>query len=155
MTEPVKDPASVNATDGLLGWMLEYLRPYRRKVGLLSVLLMSEIALGALQPVPFALAIDYVLTPLNGGGKIIPARIQPWITEVTRGNRLTLLVVIMVAGVVLQIVNQLVSAYGTQVQVDTGQRMVYDLRGKLFSHLTATMMTTSSVRRFPCVTSVI
>ena len=25
--------------------------------------------------------------------------------------------------------NQLVSAYGTQVQVDTGQRMVYDLRG--------------------------
>ena len=137
MTEPVKDPASVNATDGLLGWMLEYLRPYRKKVALLSVLLMSEIALGALQPVPFALAIDYVLTPLNIGGKVIPARLQPWITELTHDNRLTLLVVIMVAGVVLQIVNQLVSAYGTQVQVDTGQRMVYDLRGKLFSHLTA------------------
>ena len=33
--------------------------------------------------------------------------------------------------------NQLVSAYGTQVQVDAGQRMVYDLRGKLFQHLTA------------------
>ena len=37
----------------------------------------------------------------------------------------------------LQIVNQLVSAYGTQVQVDTGQRMVYDLRYKLFNHLQA------------------
>ena len=37
---------------------------------------------------------------------------------------------------ILQIVNQLVSAYGTQVQVDTGQRMVYDLRHRLFEHLT-------------------
>ena len=27
------------------------------------------------------------------------------------------------------------SAYGTQVQIDTGQRMVYDLRYKLFNHL--------------------
>ena len=43
----------------------------------------------------------------------------------------------MIAGVVLQVVNQLVSAYGTQVQVDTGQRMVYDLRSRLFQHLTA------------------
>ena len=32
--------------------------------------------------------------------------------------------------------NQFVSAYGTQVQVDTGQRMVYDLRRRLFEHLT-------------------
>src|SRR5437867_2493015 len=31
----------------------------------------------------------------------------------------------------------LVSDYGTQVQVDTGQRMVYDLRYRLFDHLTA------------------
>ena len=37
----------------------------------------------------------------------------------------------------LQVVNQFVSAYGTQVQVDTGQRMVYDLRGRLFEHLQA------------------
>ena len=43
----------------------------------------------------------------------------------------------VVGGVLLQVINQLVSAYGTQVQVDTGQRMVYDLRGRLFDHLTA------------------
>src|SRR5205085_962835 len=43
---------------------------------------------------------------------------------------------VVVAGVALQIVNQFVSAYGTQVQVDTGQRMVYDLRHRLFEHLT-------------------
>jgi ATP-binding cassette subfamily B protein len=38
---------------------------------------------------------------------------------------------------VLQVVNQFVSAYGTQVQIDTGQRMVYDLRYRLFNHLQA------------------
>ena len=37
----------------------------------------------------------------------------------------------------LQVANQFVSAYGTQVQVDTGQRMVYDLRCRLFEHLQA------------------
>ena len=55
----------------------------------------------------------------------------------TADGPFTLLVTVVMAGVVLQIVNQLVSAYGTQVQVDTGQRMVYDLRRRLFEHLTA------------------
>jgi ATP-binding cassette subfamily B protein/subfamily B ATP-binding cassette protein MsbA len=44
---------------------------------------------------------------------------------------------IVVGGVLLQVVNQLVSAYATRVQVDAGQRMVYDLRGRLFEHLQA------------------
>jgi ATP-binding cassette subfamily B protein/subfamily B ATP-binding cassette protein MsbA len=133
----VKDPESVSATEGLLGWMLEYLRPYRNRVALLSVLLVSEIVLGALQPWPLAIVIDYVLTPAALGGKSFPANIQPWITTITHNNQFVLLVGVVVLGVVLQVVNQFVSAYGTQVQVDTGQRMVYDLRGKLFSHLTA------------------
>jgi ATP-binding cassette subfamily B protein/subfamily B ATP-binding cassette protein MsbA len=137
MTEPVQNPESVSATDGLLGWMLEYLRPYRNRVALLSVLLVSEIVLGALQPWPLAIVIDYVLTPASAGGKSFPASIQPWITTLTNNNQFLLLVGVVVLGVVLQVVNQFVSAYGTQVQVDTGQRMVYDLRGKLFSHLTA------------------
>jgi len=137
MTEPMKDPESVSATEGLLGWMLEYLRPYRNRVALLSVLLVSEIVLGALQPWPLAIVIDYVLTPAAAGGKSFPAGIQPWITTFTHGNQFVLLISVVIAGVVLQVVNQFVSAYGTQVQVDTGQRMVYELRGKLFSHLTA------------------
>jgi ATP-binding cassette subfamily B protein len=132
MTEPVKDPASVNATDGLLGWMLQYMRPYRARVALLSVLLVSEIVLGAVQPWPMAAVFDQVF-----GGKPFPAWLAPWIPVLARDNRFALLVVVVTAGVLLQVVNQFVSAYGTQVQVDTGQRMVYDLRGKLFSHLTA------------------
>ena len=54
MMEPVVDPAEVSATEGLFGWMLEYMRPYRRRVALLAVLLMSEIVLGAMQPWPMA-----------------------------------------------------------------------------------------------------
>ena len=136
MTDATK-PAEVNATDGLLSWMLQYLRPYRSRVAVLSMLLVSEIILGALQPWPLAIVIDYVLTPAALGGKAFPASVQPWITTLVGDNRFTLLIVVVVAGVLLQVVNQFVSAYGTQVQVDTGQRMVYDLRGRLFSHLTA------------------
>jgi ATP-binding cassette subfamily B protein len=121
----------------LLTWTLSFLGPYRRRVALLAALLLSEIGLGALQPWPLAIVIDYVLTPLNLGGKAFPARLQPIVDALTRHNAVVLLVVVVVAGVALQVVNQLVSAYGTQVQVDTGQRMVYDLRGRLFEHLTA------------------
>ena len=137
MSDTAKTPVEVNATDGLLGWMLEYLRPYRGRVAVLSVLLVSEIILGALQPWPLAIVIDYVLTPLSAGGKVFPAAVQPWVTTLTHDNRFTLLVIVVIAGIALQVVNQFVSAYGTQVQVDTGQRMVYDLRGTLFAHLTA------------------
>ena len=132
MTDTATDPATVRATDGLFGWMLQYLRPYRKRVAVLSVLLVSEIVLGALQPWPLAVVSDYVL-----GGQPFPARVAPWISTITQDHRLVLLVFVVIAGVVLQVVNQFVSAYGTQVQVDTGQRMVYDLRGKLFQHLTA------------------
>ena len=55
-----------------------------------------------------------------------------WLPAMHAGQpRSSLLVVVVVAGVVLQVVNQSSSAYSTQVQVDTGQRMVYDLRCRL------------------------
>jgi ATP-binding cassette, subfamily B, bacterial len=116
----------------LLPWTLSFLSPYRARVVLLAVLLVSEIGLGALQPWPLAVVIDYVL-----GGKAFTGRLAVWVDALTHGNRTTLLVLVVLAGVVLQVVNQLVSAAGTQVQVDTGQRMVYDLRRRLFEHLTA------------------
>jgi ABC-type multidrug transport system fused ATPase/permease subunit len=118
----------------LLPWTLSFLRPHRRKVALLAVLLGSEIALGAAQPWPLAIVLDFLT------GKPFPHRLtqlMPWITTAAATHRFALLVAIVIAGVVLQVVNQFVSAYGTQVQVDTGQRMVYDLRARLFQHLTA------------------
>jgi len=116
----------------LLPWVLSFLTPHRGKVSLLAVLLLLEIGLGALQPWPLAIAIDHVL-----GSAVFPVAVQSFIDTMTRGNRFVFLVVVVIAGIVLQVVNQFVSAYGTQVQIDTGQRMVYDLRYRLFNHLQA------------------
>src|SRR5262249_12087890 len=63
--------------------------------------------------------------------------VAPYLSRVPSAHTFALLVAVVIVGVVLQIVNQFVSAYGTQVQVETGQRMVYDLRARLFEHLTA------------------
>src|SRR5215475_2421326 len=124
--------APADTSKPLIPWMLSFLKPHRGRVTLLSVLLLLEIGLGALQPWPFAIAIDYVL-----GGKLFDPRIQAVVSRYTSGHMYEPLILVVVAGVILQIVNQLVSAYGTQVQVETGQRMVYDLRYKLFNHLQA------------------
>jgi ATP-binding cassette subfamily B protein len=131
----------------LLPWTLSFLGPYRRSVALLIVLLLGEIALGWLQPWPLAIVIDYVLLrqPLGHTASAIgrtmvsvaPVAARTWIVGMAHDRGLSLLVAIVVAGVILQVANQFVSAYGTQVQVDTGQRMVYDLRRRLFDHLTA------------------
>jgi ATP-binding cassette, subfamily B, bacterial len=115
----------------MLPWTLGFLRPYRKRVALLAVLLLGEIGLGALQPWPLAVVIDYVLQQHP-----IPEPFAGWLLTVHGGDRYTLLIILVVAGVLLQVTNQFVSAYGTQVQVDTGQRMVYDLRRRLFQHLT-------------------
>jgi ATP-binding cassette, subfamily B, bacterial len=127
----VREPAPQQP---LLLWTLSFLRPHRGKVTLLTVLLVSEIALGWLQPWPLAIVLD-LLT--GKGPPALLTSVIPWLGTLAATHKFGLLVTIVVAGVVLQVVNQFVSAYGTQVQVDTGQRMVYELRRRLFEHLTA------------------
>jgi ATP-binding cassette subfamily B protein/subfamily B ATP-binding cassette protein MsbA len=116
----------------LILWTLSFLRPYRKRVVLLTTLLLAEIGLGALQPWPLAVVMDYVFRQYP-----IPEPFHRWLIAIHGGDRFTLLIILVTAGVLLQVTNQFVSAYGTQVQVDTGQRMVYDLRRRLFEHLTA------------------
>jgi ATP-binding cassette subfamily B protein/subfamily B ATP-binding cassette protein MsbA len=126
----------------LLPWALSFLRPYRGQVWLLTGLLLAEIGLGALAPWPLAVVIDRVLggQPFQGGITPWPA-LDAYLSQMkaalTHNNQLAFLVVVVIGGVVLQVVKELVSAYGTQVQIDTGQRMVYALRARLFQHLTA------------------
>jgi ABC-type multidrug transport system fused ATPase/permease subunit len=135
MTGPSADATSAvgDISKPLIPWMFSFLRPHRGRVTLLACLLLAEIILGALQPWPFAWVIDHVLIDKP----FADPRIQAVATALTHGDRWTLLIYVVIGGIVLQVVNQLVSAYGTQVQVDTGQRMVYDLRYKLFNHLQA------------------
>jgi ATP-binding cassette, subfamily B, bacterial len=117
----------------LIPWTLSFLRPYRGRVTVLAVLLTTEIGLGVLQPWPLGIVINLL------SGSPLPHVLTriPSVETLASSHRFALLVAIVVAGIVVQVTNQFVSAYGTQVQVDTGQRMVYDLRGRLFDHLTA------------------
>ena len=120
------------AAESLLSWTLSFLRPYRQRTVLLAVLLLFEIALGVLHPWPLKIVIDNVL---NSDQHPFPQPVGAWLSMVTGGNLIALLVIVVAAGVLLQVINQLVTAQATQVQVETGQRMVYDLRARLFGHL--------------------
>ncbi len=121
-------------TRPLLPWMLSFLRPYRPSAVLLAVLLILQIVLGALQPWPLKLVIDNIL---NSDEHPFPEPLASWMQAVTGGSLLGALVVVVMGGVLLQVINQFVTAWAMQVQVGTGQRMVYDLRGRLFQHLQA------------------
>ena len=116
----------------LLPWTLSFLRPHRGRVALLTALLLIEIGLGTLQPWPLAIVVDYVLS-----GHVFPSWVPAWIASLQAAHPVSLLVLVVAGAVLLNLVNQYVTLQATQVQVDTGQRLVYDLRYKLFNHLQA------------------
>ena len=90
------------------------------------MLLLLEVGLGALQPWPLKIVIDHIL---SSDRQPVPEPFRSWLTAVTGSNLIALLVLVVVGGVLLQAINQFVTACATQLQVDTGQRMVYELRG--------------------------
>ena len=140
MTAPPAEPAPAG-TDPILSsdrplipWMLSFLRPHRSRVTLLAFLLVSQIVLSALQPWPLKVVIDNVLNYQNHP---LPEPVNGWLGALSGGNMVVTLAIVVFAGVVLQLLNEAAAAYGTKVQVDTGQRMVYELRSRLFQHLQA------------------
>jgi len=120
----------MNEPISLVSWTLSFLRPYRGRAVLVAILLLVEVALGALQPWLLKVVIDYVLV-----GRPVPQPFAAWLQTMHESDPLVLLVTLVIAGVVLQIVHQIASAYSTQIQVDTGQRMVYQMRYRLVQHL--------------------
>ena len=118
----------------LIPWMLSFLRPHRSRVALLAFLLISQIVLSALQPWPLKVVIDNVL---NYQDHPLPEPVNGWLGALSGGNMIVTLAIVVLAGVLLQLLNEAAAAYGTKVQVDTGQRMVYELRSRLFQHLQA------------------
>ena len=110
--------------------MVPLVRPHRLRLGLLSGLLLAELALGVLHPWPLAFVLDYVL-----GGQPLPATVGGWLGRVGIDSRVELLVLVVIGGVVLSLINQWVTLKATQIQIGTGQRLVYDLRYRLFQHL--------------------
>jgi ABC-type multidrug transport system fused ATPase/permease subunit len=122
--------SKTSAPTSLISWTLSFMRPYRGRMMLVAVLLLLEVALGALQPWLLKVVIDYVLV-----GRPVPQPVAGWLHSIHESDPMVLLVSLVVAGVVLQIVHQIISAYSTQIQVDTGQRMVYSMRYRLVQHL--------------------
>jgi ABC-type multidrug transport system fused ATPase/permease subunit len=118
--------------ESLLRWTLPFLRPFRGRVAVIAILLLIQVGLGALQPWPLKIVIDYVLQDLP-----IPEPFAGWLTAIAGSGKFGLLVTVVVAGVLMQVAEQIVVAHSTQLQVDTGQRMVYAVRYRLFEHLQA------------------
>src|SRR5262249_19199629 len=101
----MSDQVRASGQKPLLPWTLGFLRPYRGRVALLAFLLITEIILGALQPWPFSIVIDYVL-----GDRPWPDWIAPYLAF-TAGHKFAMLITVVISGVILQVVNQFVSAY--------------------------------------------
>jgi ATP-binding cassette subfamily B protein/subfamily B ATP-binding cassette protein MsbA len=117
----------------LLAWTLSFLRPYRGRVLVLAIIAAVEIFLSVLSPWPLKVVIDNILLQLEP----VPGWLEA-IARVTVGDsRVALLLGVVVGGLLLQVLQQFVSMINTQVQVDTGQRMVYTLRAQLLEHLQA------------------
>lgn len=118
----------------LFPWVLAFLSPHRARVTILVLLLLLQIALSALQPWPLKIVIDNILNYRNHP---LPEPYNSWVTNLTGGNMVIALAVVVFSGVVLQLLYELAAAFGTKVQTTTGQQMVYDLRARLFQHLQA------------------
>jgi ATP-binding cassette subfamily B protein/subfamily B ATP-binding cassette protein MsbA len=114
----------------LVRWTLAFLRPYRGRMALVAILLLFEVALGALQPWLLKVIIDYVFV-----GRPMPEPFAGWVGTLNLGDPIVLLVTLVAGGVVLQLTHYVLSAYSAQLQVDAGQRMVYGLRYRLLHHL--------------------
>ena len=115
----------------VIGWTLSFLRPYRTRVLAISILSVAEIGLTALAPWPLKIVVDSVL-----GDHPLPERFAGVMAS-TGANRVALLVVVVVAGLLLQTANEVLRMFQTQLHVDTGQRIVYGLRARLLAHLQA------------------
>jgi ATP-binding cassette subfamily B protein/subfamily B ATP-binding cassette protein MsbA len=116
----------------LLRWTLSFLRPYRGRVAAIAFLGVIDVGLSALAPWPLKAVVDNVL-----GSEPLPRLLDLPIRALVGDNRVGLLVLVVVAGLVLQIVTEVLRMFDTQLQVSTGQTIAYDLRATLLSHLQA------------------
>ena len=116
----------------LVSWTLSFLRPYRARFLVIAILSIVEIGLSALAPWPLKIVVDNAL-----GGLLLPGSLAALVPSVVASSAVTLLVIVIIAGLLLQVANEVVRMVHTQLQVDMGQRIVYNLRASLLAHLQA------------------
>ena len=115
-----------------LRWTLSFLRPHRRRVVVISILAVIEIALNALAPWPLQIVVDHVLAR-----QPLPSALTFLANSPVGSSPVTLLLAVVITGLLLQIAGEAVLMVYTQIQVGTAQRMVYELRTTLLAHLQA------------------
>ena len=116
----------------VVSWTLGFLRPYRRQAVAILALSILEIGLAVLAPWPLKVIVDYVL-----GGLPLPVRLAAVTPSMIAGSAVAFLVVVVLAGLLVQLANEVVRMVHTQMQVKVAQRVVYTLRAKLLAHLQA------------------
>jgi ATP-binding cassette, subfamily B, bacterial len=124
------------ARESIHRWMWRYLRPYRGRVATLALLSTAEVGLRVLSPWPLKAVVDNVL----GGAAMPPALhtpLRPLLSALSfvEGPRERVLTAVVAAGLLLQVVHQLVMMFHSRLQFWTGHRMVRDLREGLFAHV--------------------
>ncbi|MGE0394686.1 MAG: ABC transporter transmembrane domain-containing protein, partial [Vicinamibacterales bacterium] len=116
----------------LFAWSLAHLRPYRVRVAAAVLLSLVEIGLAALAPWPLKLVVDSVL-----GSHPLPGPAATLLAPALAAGAAAVLIAIVVAGMLVQVLTELARVAHTQIQVEMGQRVVYDLRARLLAHLQA------------------
>ena len=114
------------------------MRPYGGRIAGLALLSTAEVGLRILSPWPLKAIVDDVL-----GSGSLPPSMAAWIAPLGRlaigvhGDRERFLAGIVLAGILLQVLHQMVLMYHSRLTASTGQHMVRDLRERLFAHLQA------------------
>ena len=115
-----------------VSWTLSFLRPYRGRTAIIAGLSVLEIGLAALAPWPLKLIVDTVL-----GDAPIPGPLDRLLPAAVATSAAALLVAIVIAGLLIQLGSATVRIINTQLQMQMGQRVVYNLRATLLAHLQA------------------
>ena len=116
----------------VVSWTLSFLRPYRGRIVAVLALSIGEIGLAALAPWPLKVVVDYAL-----GGLPLPGPLAAMMPAAVAESAIALLVFVVLAGLLVQIANEVIRMIHTQMQVQVAQRVVYTLRAKLLAHLQA------------------
>jgi len=124
--DPSRSPSRAE-TRRLVGRTVGYLRPHRSKflggIGLTG----AGILLDVVKPIPLAIVLDVVL----GGGRL-PGWLQPFLGD---SSRTGILAFAAVSIVLLTAARGAATVAASYLTIDTGQRMVSDLRTALYGHL--------------------
>ncbi|MBA2489826.1 MAG: ABC transporter ATP-binding protein [Chloroflexi bacterium] len=107
---------------------LPYLRPYRRLLGLSSVILVLDAMVDLANPWVFKILIDHVI-----GGQPTPPELAALLGPIAQDQGL-FLVVIVTAGLVVAIINNGLTVWNSYLQTKIEQGMILRFRSQLFEH---------------------